>query len=276
MNFSVIASSPSLEWSPSRIKPSPCVVIPAHADSLAVREQMAFRRAIDCFKNHPIFLLVPDGLDIGAFYKLGRGFEPVFINPKFLSSVSAYNHLKCSAFFYRMFLKYSHILTFELDSYVFNDELAYWCSQPFDYIGAPWTGGWAQKLVRKVGNSGFSLRTTQSCLEIAETRERLAFIAFVRPYAIRSLLLKVKYFRKLRHIILADCEAEDHFWSLCAPESFPGFNVAPYEAARLFSFEETPSVLFTENGRKLPFGCHAWHRYETAFWKQFIPARAFQ
>ncbi len=256
--------------------PSPCVVIPAHACSLTVNERVAFRRALDCFKNHPVFLLVPDGLKLDSFYEQGSNFKPVFINPKFLNSLSAYNHLKCSSFFYKTFLDYSHILTYELDAYVFRDELNYWCAQPFDYIGAPWTGAWAQKLVRTVGNSGFSLRATKSCLKIAEVREHYRIISSLRPYKLRNLILRVKGIRQFRGIITYSCDAEDHFWSLCVPESFPDFKIAPYEIARLFSFEDTPSRLYMENKERLPFGCHAWHRYETDFWKKFISVQTFQ
>ena len=30
------------------------------------------------------------------------------------------------------------MLIYQLDAFVFQDDLAYWCQQNYDYIGAPW------------------------------------------------------------------------------------------------------------------------------------------
>ena len=43
------------------------------------------------------------------------------------------------------------------------------------------------------------------------------------------------------------------------------------EEAIAFSFELSPSYLYKLNGNYLPFGCHAWYKYEYEnFWKQHI------
>lgn len=44
----------------------------------------------------------------------------------------------------------------------------------------------------------------------------------------------------------------------------------PEEAAR-FSFEKSPEYLYTYCSNKLPFGCHAFEKYEfNTFWRQHI------
>lgn len=82
---------------------------------------------------------------------------------------------------------------------------------------------------------------------------------------------------------------EDVFWGLAAPkrlDSFSGhskllkyiasffirndFNIAPVEIALKFSFETTPKQLYKRNNEQLPFGCHAWEKYDPEFWKPFI------
>lgn len=257
------------------MKTSPCVVVPAHSNILRNHEQIAFRCVLNCLKRHPIFLLVPEGIDLDPFFNIGSGFTPVFVDPKWLNSISSYNHLKCSSRFYELFKNFSHILTYELDCYVFRDELLSWCQQPFDYIGAPWTGDWANGLAGKVGNSGFSLRNVHACLNICKKREMFWPIFSMRPYHLRNLIMMFPSLKKFRSILIADCEAEDHFWSICVPDTFPSFRIAPYEVARRFSFEMTPSRLYSENDFELPFGCHAWHRNEVAFWSEFIPMQGF-
>jgi 23S rRNA G2445 N2-methylase RlmL len=48
---------------------------------------------------------------------------------------------------------------------------------------------------------------------------------------------------------------------------FPNFRVPNAIEAALFSFEVAPEHLFELVGNKLPFGCHAWEKYNKSFWK---------
>ncbi len=45
--------------------------------------------------------------------------------------------------FYKQFLNYEYILIYQLDAFVFKDELNY-CSQGIDYVGAP---GCVQRII---------------------------------------------------------------------------------------------------------------------------------
>ena len=66
---------------------------------------------------------------------------------------------------------------------------------------------------------------------------------------------------------------EDVFWTQCIPKYFPKFKVAPFEDAYAFSFEKNASMLYKKNNNQLPFGCHAWQKYEyEEFWKKHIQA----
>ena len=49
-------------------------------------------------------------------------------------------------------------------------------------------------------------------------------------------------------------------------------NVPPVNEAALFSIEVSPRYVFEEvNKGRLPFGCHAWKRYQyEVFWKEHI------
>lgn len=63
---------------------------------------------------------------------------------------------------------------------------------------------------------------------------------------------------------------EDEFWGLIVPRYFKWFNVARPEEALRFSFEVLPEELLKLNNNELPFGCHAWEKYDPSFWKKFI------
>jgi hypothetical protein len=63
---------------------------------------------------------------------------------------------------------------------------------------------------------------------------------------------------------------EDIFFSHAVPLKFKDFRIATIEDAIKFSFEVKPDYLFELNNRKLPMGCHAWWRYNLAFWKPYI------
>ena len=62
---------------------------------------------------------------------------------------------------------------------------------------------------------------------------------------------------------------EDTWWAVLIPQIY-NFKVAPLEDATKFSFEANPKRLYNENGNQLPFGCHAWEKYEPDFWERFI------
>jgi hypothetical protein len=63
---------------------------------------------------------------------------------------------------------------------------------------------------------------------------------------------------------------EDDFWSKFLMKTTFSLSKPNPDKALEFAFERFPSNLFEITG-KLPFGCHAWEKYEyTEFWKQYI------
>ena len=63
---------------------------------------------------------------------------------------------------------------------------------------------------------------------------------------------------------------EDLFIADRAKHYYPDFKIAPLEVALRFGFESVPRYCYEQNGHKLPFGCHAWERYDPEFWEQFL------
>jgi hypothetical protein len=63
---------------------------------------------------------------------------------------------------------------------------------------------------------------------------------------------------------------EDFFWSLYVPYYFPFFRTPGQAQALHFAFETEPARCFELTGHTLPMGCHAWEKYDAAFWQPYI------
>lgn len=261
------------------------IVIPVHKPDLTKSELASFKQCYEVLGNYPIRLLAPEDLDIAVYQNAAHNPEVVRIDPNWLSNIRQYNKLKISKFFYNLFRDYEYLLTYELDAWVFRDELAYWCKEGYDYIGAPWfeiEGDFFSKKLISGGNSGFSLRRIPKCVEILKRVEKLLFLRrfwyrskiqgifkFEKQTWIESLF-KIKFTSDFVGLLGIKKWYEDYFWSSYVASTFPDFSVAPPEVSMNFSFEIHPSVLFEKNGKKIPFGCHAWERYDPLFWERYI------
>ena len=100
--------------------------------------------------------------------------------------MNRYNKLKKSKFFYRLFSEYDFILTYELDSYVFRNELRTWVAKEYDYIGAPWPPFYVNRENKKdlvrVGNGGFSMRSNKFINMFTKLNLPLYFVATSRVF----------------------------------------------------------------------------------------------
>lgn len=267
--------------------PTCVIVIPVHNESPSANELLAFRQCFNVLKAHPIRVLAPQNLNVEKYRAAVSNFEIIFIDPVWQASLQQYNQLKVSPFFYSLFKEYDYLLTYELDAYVFKDELEYWCNKEMDYIGAPWFEGLASPVstnIIGVGNSGFSLRNVQSSIRILR---RIILIKRLRAFWFKTHLQALVNFSsilsglkgvfhisslKVLNILLFDnAMNEDFYWTKFVSLAFTDYKPASIEEACKFSFDVNPSFLFNKNENHLPFGCHGWEKYEPEFWKQYIP-----
>jgi len=240
--------------------PKPIIVIPIYKEAPTEAEKASLIQCCKVLNRHDFALVCPTDLNAGEYEKLFKGFGVRYrverFDGKYFQSTKTYNLLMLDADFYKRFVAYDFMLIYQLDAYVFRDELGYWCEQGYDFIGAPWNRFdlLRNKLhVLKAGvNGGFSLRKIASFIKVLEAAEAGGAAKEIKDAFIRS------------------GKNEDGFFSWCAVEIDPSFKVAPLSVAALFSFERKPEKLFRMTGGKLPFGCHAWARYNPRFWKRFI------
>lgn len=275
---------------------NPVVVIPVYKDfkDWDQSEIQSFNRCVAILNQHPIYLMGPKKLNWSALklalhHKLHVQFSIESFDDAYFTDIAGYNKLLKSSFFYRRFKKYSHLLIYQLDAYVFNDELISWCEKGFDYIGAPWFDGYLDNSATNfagVGNGGFSLRNIHTvlnilpkvefihkCLHFLDRNDSYLINNWLRrfiKYSLLRRLLGVKElssFMKLNYTLTLN---EDGFWGIFVPSVFKKYKVATFEEALRFSFEVNPRFLFRKNNNKLPFGCHAWLKYDEQFWKEHI------
>ncbi|AMS26257.1 hypothetical protein AEM51_03710 [Bacteroidetes bacterium UKL13-3] len=210
-----------------------------------------------------------------------------YFKKTYFENIKGYNKLMIAPSFYKAFKMYTFILIYQLDAFVFRDELKDWCNKGYSYIGAPW-------IVKKngllefddTGNGGLSLRKVRDHIKALHSfsyivsPKKLVKEYFQPKRSFKAYLqLSFKLVKQLISInntyyLLNDYKFhEDYFWCKVVAKNFNWFKVPKAEEALKFSFELEPSYLFHLNNDQLPFGCHAWEKYEPDFWISYIRAR---
>lgn len=247
------------------------IVTPVYKPTLTATEVISLEQALKVLTPHEHYLAAPYGLNLDAyeahFTKFGKRMRVAWFSPASFTSVEAYSRMLTSLTFYQRFRRYQYMLIYQLDCFVFRDELLDWCARGFDYIGAPWFKGADSATPDAefdgVGNGGFSLR------HIEAARNALWRYAAAKLWA--QTLGRLKHpFNPAewdQHIR----KNEDRFWGAGLGPRVPGFRLPSVEEAIPFAFEVNPNRLFQMNGNRLPFGCHGCWRYDRDFWREFIP-----
>jgi len=233
----------------------PIILIPIYKEKLSETERVSLVQCCKVLGKYDISLVCPSGLNIGeyarVFNNLSVKFQTQEFDESFFESTKTYNLLMLSADFYKRFSDYDFMLIYQLDAYVFKDELNYWCEQGYDFIGAPWNRYDFLRnkihLIEAGVNGGFSLRKISS------------FIKVLNGEGSGKMILKD---------FISSGRNEDGFFSIQAKMIDPTFKVAPYDVAMNFSFEHKPEKLYEMTGHKLPFGCHAWEKCNPQFWEK--------
>jgi hypothetical protein len=222
------------------------------------------------------------------------GFQMKRLPGKFFGSLAAINNLWYAPEFFKAFTDYKFIFWYHLDCLVLSDQLPEWCAADLDYIGPPWIqcpdSPWVEK--PRVGNGGFALVKVETFLKVLYNRYEKEPKTYWADLAarnnrrlvpfVRVLELVQRHYRGSRMVnrllqswnVMQNPEQNsrnsDYFWSDRAVAYLPEFKVATLEQGLRFGFEAGPRTCFEMNGRRMPFGCHAWPRYDRRFWEPFL------
>lgn len=254
---------------------------------LSEDEGISMRQMLHHLGRYEKFLIVPEGLDIHY-----DGFQTKYFPRRFFGSAAAHGRLLNTPEFYRHFEDYEFIFFHHLDALAFSDQLEEWCDTDLDYIGPPWIkcpdSPWVDR--PRVGNGGFTLLRVRKALEALRSRHlALPSTYWLDLFTYHATASTIARLEKLKGIfpmsIIArwlltewyktedpgpNNRTNDVFWSDFAPYYLPDFKVASLEEGLRFAFEVSPKLCLELNGGKMPFGCHAWARYDRAFWEPFL------
>lgn len=259
------------------------VIIPFYKTQLSFYEKIALSQCLKVLGNHPIIAIKPHALDLSGIDGFSKFSMIKSFNDHFFADIDGYNSLMLSPEFYESFLDFEFILIYQLDAFVFRDDLNYWSAKGYDYIGAPWIreiddpdlfktiktrfqiffhkrynvykNGLpsAKQFENQVGNGGFSFRRVKKFVELSQK-----FKDKIAEYQLR----KEHQFH------------EDAFWSIEVNRKENLLNIPTYKEALHFAFENSPERAYRLVGNKLPFGCHAWDE-NPGFWQPFMSAEGY-
>ena len=256
------------------------IVVPAYyKPKFTADELISLKHLKKYLYAYDKYFIVPDNISFHNYRE--KGFRYIKFPKKYFFSAKTYNKLLLKETFYETFAKYEYILIYQLDALVFSDQLEKWCNSGYDYIAAPWFGskiGWLshkQGFPANGGNGGFSLRNVKSFLKVLREVKKQ-----IKRASKNSLIHKLWFVEAIllgkSHKIWLNAPAnnypfnEDGFWSLEAPKYLNSYKVAPFKEALKFSFERFPKRCFKLNNNTLPFGCHAWVKYDRSFWLPYL------
>lgn len=183
-----------------------CIVIPVWKEELDCVEEISLKRLRKILiddkinngvwnktKNYTsVYLICPENLNTSKYeeiYNIGNSeidLKKKTFDNKYFKSTDTYSQLLINYDFYNSFSDYEYMYIYQLDCYIFKDELNLWCSKDYDYIGGPILStdcGWdtVKKAKTKkgikwtpyVGNGGFSLRKISTFKEICDPNGEL-------------------------------------------------------------------------------------------------------
>ena len=225
--------------------------IPVYKSELSELEKIALEQLKKILYNYKIVFIAPYSLKI--IYE--KSFQTICFSDKYFVNRESYSELLLSDFFYKQFTDYEYLLIYQLDAFVFKDELIKFCNMGYDYIGAPVVGNdWR---FFHVGNGGLSLRNIPRSLAMVKRKEEIKKKMFA--------LTEYDYF------------AEDLFFSYCGYDKDLDFRVPSPRLASTFSVEmDYAHGLRDISKRGLPFGCHYWPKMNYDFWKKHIESYGYK
>jgi len=217
-------------------------------------EEISLKQLYKVLGKYEICFVLPESI---SFKKNREEFFP----DSFFKSTKAYSSLLMSTEFYQRFASYDYMLIYQLDAFVFKDQLNEFCSLEYDYIGAP-VPIYAWPMSQRVGNGGLSLRKINSVLRLLMHRHEILAHA--------SMTFTDSFYKRLQ-------TTEDIFFSYSGSLPDYNFKIAPFEIAAKFSVEfDVGHKLYANVNKNLPFGCHRWYAGQIDFWEPYISACGYE
>jgi hypothetical protein len=250
------------------------VVVPVYRPDLSADERLTLRQLEHYLPAAEKHLLMPEGL---SFHR--PGYHEARFAPAFFADLRGYNRLMLDDRLYAHFDRYEYILIHQLDALVLSPDIGRFLDLGVDYLGAPWIdyGPDGAPRLARVGNGGLSLRRVSAFRRLlsshisARQYYRHAYEGSSRLVGLLKAGLKGLGVRSaIGRDILDSLGNEDEFIAERATVYDRGFRIGDLPQALAFAFEREPRFCFAEAGGRLPWGVHAWEKYDRGFWEPHI------
>ncbi len=269
------------------------IVIPIYQPTLSKLEARALDQACAVLSAYSMCFVKPESLNLDDVLKKYPHIAVESFDDKYFKNIIGYNRLLMLTDFYSRFLTSDYILIYQLDAYVFRDELKEWCEKGYDYVGAPWFQkpiyqhaagrlwkkgkSWVQNTKRKIrdGKEAYEKQNNYYAMISEKLGARVVgdvgngglSLRKVKSHYDTTLELKERIDFYVSQEVRSPIFNEDVFWS-SEPKNFRYPSV---EEALQFSFDKYPHICYKKNEKQLPFGCHGWSKKRVIkFWKKFI------
>jgi len=283
------------------MKVNVAVVIPVYKQyaDLDLIEKISLEQTCKAFQAYDICFVTHTEINTSLYcdnHSTNLSIKRFNFDKSYFANIPGYNRLLLDYNFYKAFDEYTYMLICQLDVFVFSDKLAHFLQMDYDYIGGPWFENYTlateNSKIIGAGNGGFSLRKIASFLSVLGITR-----FFNRSYLDMSHLkdislnpisfISILKFSRSRNrsnssksifpweFLSNDAMNEDTYWSDVVNQHLSWFKVGDVKDSVSFAFEVNPQVLYKLNNYELPMAVHAWHKYDTNFWKPFIEERGY-
>lgn len=269
------------------------IVIPIYKATPNIYERTSFARCCRILgqetDGYPICLLTHNQVDLSVYHAIahtcGTAFLTEFFPASCFKNIHTYNCLMLNSDFYTRFAAFDYMLLYQLDAYVFRNELQSWCQRGYDYVGPPLfaPGHFGTLQWSIVGNGGLSLRKISAFIQASGGNGALAWSKVWRARPPRHPYITAKrrvfYFLMLAATgrchwfrnILTYVVDEDRFYSFALQGSAFELHVPDSREALSFGYDMDPAFCHTATAGHLPFGCHGYDKRYDRFYSAFIP-----
>ena len=115
------------------------VIIHCHTATLKPIEKFSLDYSMAILGDRDYFFILPESLDAAYYLANFKKLSIERFPDMFFASREGYSQLYLSDMFYQHFANtHEFVLILQTDAIVLRDELDYWCSLCWDYVGAPW------------------------------------------------------------------------------------------------------------------------------------------
>ena len=250
------------------------VVIPTYKEKVNYLESFSLKTLNQHLGDYPTIVFKPKSQK--KIPSLIADRKIISFDDQYFESVQGYSQLLLTSHFYEQFLDYEYILIYQFDCLVLSDQLTEWVKKDYDYIGAPWLFSLTAFVTHPQGkmslsaNGGFCLRKVKIHYQVLKKLEE--------KYPQRGngkeiFWQQLKKLNTRKYWLTVQPQDypfnEDGFFVLEASKVVP-FKLPSIQTAAKFAIEKHPRLLRALNGNQIPFGVHAWYRYQPKYWLPYL------